>query len=395
MNLLLLLLGLPQNANHTRPHHTIPTEPRHTTEHHATPHQPHHANHTTPTTLHHANHVTPTTPHQQKKLQVSVGTQSEPVACSSLGTQTKQVMQPVKSVNYASVMKGNIRDVPDGRQSRSAQNRVVPVPSPRCFVAGAPQIDRTRVKNETFVPVEWRKKVLRENVLERIRTSKSMILRPKEGETLSELRKSFHANSVEASPERSPKISAIKSNEAKNFLVVDLLNEVEQRKVEDLIKSKLVFSRPTGFDPAVTVYNVPSDLTEGELSDALAAKNGLLFASGEKERLKVCRRFRNSRGNCDVVVRMAPAKHRQLGEKKDKRVFLLFSAHFKKIWFRPSGASSVSVVGIPTLKASVKIAGSAADAEKKTMWRLTAQAGPSASTACGRPKAVGRGPYGH
>ena len=115
-----------------------------------------------------------------------------------------------------------------------------------------------------------------------------------------------------------------------NFFVVYLLNEVEQKKVEDLIKSKLVFSRPTGFDPAVTVYNVPSDLTEGELSDALAAKNSLLFASGEKERLKVCRRFRNSRGNCDVVVRMAPVKHRQLGEKMDKRVFLLFSAHLYK-----------------------------------------------------------------
>ena len=73
---------------------------------------------------------------------------SEPQACSSLGTQTKQVMQPVKSVNYASVVKGNIRDVPDGRQSRGAQNSVVPVPTPRRFIAGAPQIDRTRVQNE-------------------------------------------------------------------------------------------------------------------------------------------------------------------------------------------------------------------------------------------------------
>ena len=56
-------------------------------------------------------------PVEVKKLQVSVGTQSEPLACFSLGTQTKQVMQLVKSVNYASVVKGNIRDVPDGRQS--------------------------------------------------------------------------------------------------------------------------------------------------------------------------------------------------------------------------------------------------------------------------------------
>ena len=268
-------------------------------------------------------------PVEVKKLRVSVGTQSEPLACSSLGTQTKQVMQPVKSVNYVSVVKRNIRDVPDGRQSRGAQNSVVPVPNPRRFIAGAPQIDRTRVQNESFVPVKRRKKVLRGNVLERIRTSKSVILRPKEGETLLELRKSFleMLKSVEASPEKSPKISAIKSNEAKNFLVVDLLNEVEQRKVENLIKSKLVFSRPTGFDPAVSVHNVPSDLTEGEILEALVAKNGLLFASGEKERSKVRRRFRNSRGNCDVVVRMAPATHRQLGEKKDKRVFLLFSAH--------------------------------------------------------------------
>ena len=101
-----------------------------------------------------------------------------------------------------------------------------------------------------------------------------MILRPKEGETLLKLRKSFleMLKSVEASPERSPKISAIKSNEAKNFLVVDLLNEVERRKVENLIKSKLVFSRPTGFDPAVTVYNVPSDLTEGETLEDLVVK---------------------------------------------------------------------------------------------------------------------------
>ena len=136
-------------------------------------------------------------------------------------------MQPVKSVNYASVVKGNIRDVPDERQSRGAQKSVVPVPSPRCFKAGAPQIDRTRVQNENFVPVERRKKVLRGNVLERIRTSKSVILRTKEGEMLLELRKSFleMLKSVETSPEKSPKISAIKSNEAKNFLVVDLLNE--------------------------------------------------------------------------------------------------------------------------------------------------------------------------
>ena len=112
--------------------------------------------------------------------------------------------------------------------------------------------------------------------------------------------------------------------------MVDLLNEVEQRKVEDFIKSKLVFSRPTGFDPTVMVYNVPSDLTEGEILEALVAKNGLLFASGEKERLKLCRSFRNSRGNCDVAVRMAPATHRQLGEKKDKRAFFLFLAHLYK-----------------------------------------------------------------
>ena len=149
-------------------------------------------------------------PVEVKKLQVSVGTQSEPLACSSLGTQTKQVMQPVKSVNYASVVKGNIRDVPDGRQSRGAQISVVPVPTPRRFIAGEPQIDRTRVQKEIYVPVERRKKVLRENVLERIRTSKSVILRPKEGETLLELRKSFleMLKSVEASPEKSPKISA-------------------------------------------------------------------------------------------------------------------------------------------------------------------------------------------
>ena len=112
-----------------------------------------------------------------------------------------------------------------------------------------------------------------------------MILRPKEGETLLELIKSFleMLKSVEASPERSPKISAIKSNEAKNFLVVDLLNEVEQRKVENLIKPNLVFSRPTGFDPAVTVYNVPSDLTKEEILDALVVKNGLLFSLARKK----------------------------------------------------------------------------------------------------------------
>ena len=54
--------------------------------------------------------------------------------------------------------------------------------------------------------------------------------------------------------------------------MVDLLNEMKQKKAEDFIKSKLVFSRPTGFDPAMTVYNVPSDLPEGENLDALVAK---------------------------------------------------------------------------------------------------------------------------
>ena len=133
--------------------------------------------------------------------------------------------------------------------------------------------------------MERRKKVFREHFFEKIRTSKSVILRPKEGETLLELRKSFleMLKSVEASPERSPKISAIKSNEAKNFLVVDLINEVERRKVEDLIKSKLVFSRPTGFDPAVTLYNLPSDLTGEEILGALVAKNGLLFSLARKK----------------------------------------------------------------------------------------------------------------
>ena len=48
---------------------------------------------------------------------------------------------------------------------------------------------------------------------------------------------------------------------------------------------------------------------------------------------------------------------------------------------------------IPTLKAAVKIVGSAADAEKMRMWQPNAQAGPSASTACGqaeggRPMAI-------
>ena len=96
-------------------------------------------------------------PVEMEKLKVSVGTQSEPLACSFLGTQTKKVMQPVKSVNYALVVKGNIRDVPDGRQSRGAQNSVVAVLTPRRFIAGAPQIDRTRVQNESFVPVVRRK----------------------------------------------------------------------------------------------------------------------------------------------------------------------------------------------------------------------------------------------
>ena len=62
-------------------------------------------------------------PVEVKKLQVSVGTRSEPLACSSLGTQTKQVMQPVKSVNYALVVKGNIRmgGSPEVRNTASCQ----------------------------------------------------------------------------------------------------------------------------------------------------------------------------------------------------------------------------------------------------------------------------------
>ena len=56
-------------------------------------------------------------PVEMEKLGVSEGTQSEPLACSSMSTQTKQVMQPVKSVNYASMVKGNIRDVPDWKES--------------------------------------------------------------------------------------------------------------------------------------------------------------------------------------------------------------------------------------------------------------------------------------
>ena len=90
-------------------------------------------------------------PVEVKKLQVSVGIQSEPLACSSLDTQTKQVMQPVKSVNYPSVEKGIISDVPGGKQSRGAQNSVVPVSSPKPFIAGAPQIDR-RYKVCIFKP---------------------------------------------------------------------------------------------------------------------------------------------------------------------------------------------------------------------------------------------------
>ena len=41
-------------------------------------------------------------------------------------------------------------------------------------------------------------------------------------------------------------------------------------------------------------------------------------------------------------------------------------------------------MGIPMLKVAVKIARSAADAEKKTMWRPNEQAELSASTACGQ-----------
>ena len=138
----------------------------------------------------------------------------------------------------------------------------------------------------------------------------------------------------------------------------------------------------------MSVYNVPSDLTEGEILEALVAKNGLLFASGEKERSKVCRRFRNSRGNCDVVVRMAPATHRQLGEKKDKRVFLLFSAHPYKNRVQTLRCFKCFGYGNTDSKGSCKIAESAVDAEKETMWRPNAQAGPSASTACGQADIV-------
>ena len=91
--------------------------------------------------------------------------------------------------------------------------------------------------------MERRKKVLRGNVLERIRTSKSVILRPKEGETLLELKKSFleMLKSVEASPEKSPKILAIKSNEAKNFLVVDLLNEGSRGRLKTSLNQSWSF----------------------------------------------------------------------------------------------------------------------------------------------------------
>ena len=66
-------------------------------------------------------------PVEIKKLQVFVGTQSEPLACSSLGTQIKQVMQPVKSVNYASVVKEKIvmyriRGNPEVRKTASCQS---------------------------------------------------------------------------------------------------------------------------------------------------------------------------------------------------------------------------------------------------------------------------------
>ena len=50
--------------------------------------------------------------------------------------------------------------------------------------------------------------------------------------------------SVKASPKESPKLSDIKSNEAKNFLAVEVMDEMKQGKVE-----KLVFSRLAGFDP--------------------------------------------------------------------------------------------------------------------------------------------------
>ena len=66
------------------------------------------------------------------------------LACFFLSTQTKQVTQPVKSMNCASVVKGNIRDVPDEKQSRGAQDSVVPVSCPKRYLAGTPQIDRTR-----------------------------------------------------------------------------------------------------------------------------------------------------------------------------------------------------------------------------------------------------------
>ena len=85
-----------------------------------------------------------------------------------------------------------------------------------------------------------------------------------------------------------------------------------------------------------------------------------------------------------MVVRIAPATHRQLGKKKDKRVFLLFSAHPYKNIVQTLRCFKCFGIGIPMLKVALKIAGSAADAEKTTMWRPNAQAGPIASTACGQ-----------
>ena len=72
------------------------------------------------------------------------------------------------------------------------------------------------------------------------------------------------------------------------------------------------------------------------------------------------------------------------GKRRIRESSFFFRHTLTKIEFRPSGASSVSVVGIPILKIALKIARSAADAEKKIMWRPNAQAGPSASTACGQ-----------
>lgn len=127
-----------------------------------------------------------------------------------------------------------------------------------------------------------------------------------------------------------PQVCNIRCNELRKTLVVQVANEAERVKLEQLTQGSSVLqaSRPKGINPSVTLYNVSKETTNDTVVKCIVEKNDLNNANISD--IKVVRTFTNKSGETDRVVSMPHAVHSQLMARSNKRIYLQYTMVYYK-----------------------------------------------------------------